>query len=178
MSAITRSTFLSIVVVILLLVNSATIIFILFRKPEHPRHLTEKPHDIRPPFKGALLPEQLGFTGEQTRRFETLREEHFAINNKLRTSMRETRELLFNCIATKDTANARYFTKQMGGISMMLESNNFRHFSAVRDICTKAQLPLYYNLLKDISRSIGAPTPPPQGADGFRPQQGEGPPPM
>ena len=92
-----------IIVGLLLLINIATLGFIWYTS----FNLRGRP-PLNPPRQDSsksFLAEELGFTGEQSQKFEALKKEHHQSVEKIMGQTKELKDQLFDCIKTGDANN-------------------------------------------------------------------------
>lgn len=171
-----------ILVGVLLLINIATLGFIWYTTVNVKAELEK--HPPRPDNKGSFLADELGFTGEQLNRFDTLKREHHQGVQKIMEQTKELKDQLFECIKTGDDAKAKELAGKLSENNKAMELLTYEHFKEVRNICNENQKIKFDRILVDLVRGLEAQSPPPMGAPppgdrrppGDRPPPGERPP--
>jgi hypothetical protein len=171
-----------ILVGVLLLINIATLGFIWYTTIKIKTEQEMRPP--RPDNKGSFLADELGFTGEQLNKFDTLRKEHHQRVQKIIREAKELKDQLFDCIKTEDDAKAKEFAGKLSENNKAMELLTYEHFKEVRKICKEEQKVKFDRILIELVRGLEAQSPPPMGAPppedrrppGDRPPPGERPP--
>jgi len=150
-----------ILVGVLLLVNVATLGFIWYTSFK----LRAEPplNPPRPENKSSFLAEELGFSGEQSQKFDSLRNYH---HQSVETIMEQTRKLkdeLFNCIKTGGDAKAKEIATKLSENNKAIEMLTYEHFKEVRKICNDQQKEKFDKILIELVRGIEIQKAPPNG---------------
>ncbi len=170
-----------ILVGVLVLINTATLGFMWYTKAR-----TEQ--DVRPPrpeSRNSFLVDELGLTGEQLNRFDTLKKKHHKEVLKITQQTKELKDGLFECIKTGDDAKAKEFAGRLAENNKAMELLTYEHFKEVRGICNEEQKVKFDRILIELVRGLEAQSPPPLNAPppedrrlpGDRPPPGERQPP-
>jgi len=150
-----------ILVGVLLLINIATLGFIWYttikNRPGQPFN------PPRPDNKGSFLANELGFTGEQSQKFEVLKTEHRRGVENILGQAKEFKDGLFDCIKTGDDVKAKEFAGKIAENQRTLDLLTYEHFKEVRKICNNEQKDKFDRILKELIRGIDAQAPPPNG---------------
>jgi len=169
-----RSKLWIILVVVLLLVNTAVLIMFWFKKAPNGPLPGGQAKDF--------LIKELNLTTEQQKQFDGLREEHQRQVRAALEGMRELKDALIEEIAkpTADSAAIDSISKAINNKERKRELATVYHFRAFRGILTADQQSKFDKILKDVLRMMNAggqrpqrQGPPPGGGRGER---GDGPP--
>ena len=131
---------------------------------EHGPQRGSKPSDI--------LIHELNFSAEQSKQFETLKEEHQKAIRKLMDDGHTLRENFFELLKT-DSVNEPMITVRAALISenqRNIELATFNHFQKVRAICNTEQKKHFDDIINDVLKQMGRPH--------GKPGEGPPPPPM
>lgn len=144
-----NSKFLKVVIIILLLINLATLGFMWTRKgppmgpPPH-RDLVE------------FLSRELNLSQEQREKFETLKNEHRASVQSLRENSRELHDAFFDMLSKNpvDKAQVEAMADSMVSQQKQIELSTFYHFQKVREICTPEQQKKFDEVINEALRMM------------------------
>ena len=174
--------FLKSILLVLLLVNAATISFLWFTKPPKPN-----PEGSAKGF----IANELSFSAKQEQQFEVLQTAFEEERELLRYSNRETHDAFFDLLQNPkvDSATVKKVADQISNIKEKEELVVFYHFQKVRAICDASQKQKFDKIVKETSQMMGpspheGQRPPPPRRDGdVRPpprgnRQGPPPPPL
>jgi Spy/CpxP family protein refolding chaperone len=165
-----------IIVGLLLMINVATLGFIWYTSFK----LRVEP-PLNPPRQdssNSFLADELGFTGEQSQKFEALKKEHRQGVQNIMQQTKELKDQLFECIKTGDDAKAKELAEKLSENNKAMELLTYEHFKEVRKICNDEQKVKFDKILIELVRGLEAQSPPPNGhPPGERPPQGDRPPP-
>jgi periplasmic protein CpxP/Spy len=148
-----RQRLLSIAVIVLLLLNVATLAVLLLRKPQHPHH----------PAHGGpktIIIGRLQFDTDQVSRYEELIRGHRQRIHELDDRMIDLRRQLYGADATRKDS----LIQLIGATQSDVERVHTAHFADIRAICRPDQLPRYDELTKDLADYFRH-GPPPPGAE-------------
>ena len=148
----TRDRLLSIAVVVLVLLNVATLSI----------HLLHRvPHGGRPPREGPkrIIIERLNFDADQVSVYEELIRDHRYRIDSLDERMKELRGSLYS---SHDGIASDSLIQLIGGTQSAIERVHAAHFNDISMLCRPDQLPLYEELSKDLVRYFHPGTPPPK----------------
>lgn len=161
-----RETFLTLVIVALLLLNFGTLGYLFLGKQHGPGKFPPPGGRV-----GNLLMEQLQFTGEQKKSFEQLRYDHRTAMNKLDEQNKDLLVAYLELLkdesvnaATKDSLE-----KQMAAIQTQKADITLNHFKQVKQLLTPEQQKRFNDLIPDLievvapAKQQGPPGPPPPG---------------
>lgn len=152
---------LAIAVVGLLIVNLATVAFLLLRKPfQHP--------EGRPPVEQAgpknIIVDKLHFDEEQVAQYEALIEQHQEKIKSLNDSINIAKNELYSTLTRDNFIGKDSLIDRLGFLQRQVELTHYDHFASIRAICKPDQLEAFNNLTKEL-------------AGFFAPVKKEGPPP-
>lgn len=187
MNYFTKNRFVAVVVIVLVLVNVATLAtlwFAVLPKRENseqenfgnggnfgPPHGFGRPHGGRRGMEVArqVFVKELGLNAEQAAQVERLQEEH---SEQMRANMRQAQELrtqLFTLLAQDSVPNAELQAVQQAIATQQARFTVevYNHFRAIRNVCTAEQRKKFANVAQDLGRFLG----PPPGAGGMPPPQ-------
>jgi mevalonate kinase len=158
-----------VIVGILLLINVATLGFIWYTSFE----LRVEPplNPPRPDSSNSFLADELGFTGEQSQKFEALKKEHHQGVEKIMQQTKDLKDQLFDCIKTGDDTKAKEIATKLSDNNKSIELLTYEHFKEVRKICNDKQKEKFDKILVELVRGLEAQSPPP-----MRPPRGNRPP--
>ncbi len=174
MNWISQNNFVKWVIVILFVVNIATvaIMWIYITGEKKPPRID---NGGRPPGPIGLMQKELGLSGDQTKQIEQMRIKNFekseVIIDKITVLKKKLSELLFD--EKTDTASINSITKEIGILQSEMEKFRFNDFRSLISICTKEQREKLKPILKEVM--IGIPPQerrmdrPGKEPDGFRP---------
>ncbi len=126
-----------ILVGVLLLINIATLGFIWYTTVKVKAELGI--HPPRPDKNNSFLADELGLTGEQLNKFDTLKKEHHEGVQKIMTQTKELKDELFECIKKGDDAKAKDLAEKLSENNKAMELLTYEHFKEVRSICNEEQ---------------------------------------
>jgi periplasmic protein CpxP/Spy len=149
-----NSRFLKIVIVVLLIINIATLAFLWTAPMRH------GPPPMRGEDVAGFLSRELNFTPEQQKQFEELRKEHHDNIDNIRQQDREMHDKFFDLLCTNpvDSAFVGQMADSMSGFRKQIELLTFYHFQKVRGICTAEQQKKFDEVIDDALRMM-APKP-------------------
>ncbi len=148
-----KTQLLAILVVVLVLLNAATLGFLLLGRPHgpHPPHMKSE-HGPK-----ARIEERLSFTAEQEKAFQGLIEAHRSQIRAKDEEMMAARNMLYAQLSDGDTAHTDSLLAAIGRIQQEVEQVHFAHFEQIRGLCTSEQLPAYHELTKELATYFGHP---------------------
>ena len=148
----TRTRLLSIAVVVLVLLNTATLGVLVFRNPPHPEH---RKHEG----PKAIIIERLKFDDRQVASYEELILEHRSRIDELDKRMMELRGRLYD---VNDGQSADSIIDLIGETQGEIERVHTDHFGRIRALCRPDQLRLFEALTKDLAGYFRPWPPPPK----------------
>jgi protein CpxP len=147
-----RSKILVLIIIVLLISNLALLGFIFFGKKG----------DKRPSERGKSFSDyfekQLGFTPEQTAKFQQLRDQHFDNLRPILKEVRKAKDSLYSIMRLPEVPDSilEKAAENLAQKEKAQELQSFRHFRKVRDLCTDEQKPKFDSLIsRIINRSFG-----------------------
>ena len=171
--------FLTIAVVLLLLLNAGTLVF-MFRM--HTSHTETSQRRGEGP--AAFIIEALQLDAQQQQQFAGLRKEHQQAIRAVHEEDRRLHDAYFDLLKTDhpDRAKVDSLALLIGAEENLLSKTTFEHFEKLRALCRDDQKKLFDATIDEISHRMALPPhgrpdgpPPPQGQDGPPPPQ-DGPP--
>jgi protein CpxP len=146
---------LSILVVLLICINLATLAGVWMMRPPNPHGF------------GAMSPKEfiitkLEFTDEQAEAFELLRKSHFDTIQKLREQIRSEKEEMYAGLKTKGNEAAAYdHLAKVIACEEQAEKITFEHFRQVRELCNDQQKQHFDAIINQVIKMVGLQAPPP-----------------
>ena len=124
-----------IAVVILTIMNIATLSFLWFSKSDkrHHRNMRQQPNVEN------YLTRKLKLSKEQADEFKTARRKHFENTQSLLRSLHADRHSLSEMLSNVDTIKQNELILKISNKNAQLERLNFLHFQNLRAICTEEQ---------------------------------------
>ncbi|MGA9364495.1 MAG: hypothetical protein WBW16_09020 [Bacteroidota bacterium] len=156
MDYIKRNKLLLSIIGVLVILNLATVSFILFApKPLGP------PPGGEPPER--FMEHELGFSPEQRNRYAELREEFFRKGRLQAEAQAKAREALFDLMRNQNVSEGeiRQRASVIGNVETERSIDLYQHFRAVRAICTPEQQRKFDTIIGDILMKVGRPPGPP-----------------
>lgn len=150
-----RSKILILIIIVLLISNFVLLGFMFFGKK------SEKKTSERGKSFSDYFEKQLGFTPEQSSKFEQLRDLHFENLRPLLKDVRKAKDSLFSLMRLPNIPDSAldFAAQNLAQKEKAQELQSFRHFKSVRDLCTEQQKPQFDTLIsKMINRSFGRPS--------------------
>lgn len=148
----TRTRILSIAVMVLVVLNMATLGVLFFRKAPHPEH---RKHEG----PKAIIIERLKFDDGQVASYEELIRDHRSRIDELDKRMMELRGRLYD---VNDGQSADSIIYLIGKTQGEIERVHTDHFGRMRSLCRPDQLPLFDALTKDLAGYFRPGPPPPK----------------
>jgi periplasmic protein CpxP/Spy len=156
MDYFTKHKFLVAAIVILIVVNLATIGIVLFT----PR-LPGMPNDMKqgmpaPPQGMKFFEDELRLTEDQKATFIKLRDEHFAKVKDVIDNMWAAKENAYHELMqdNPDKNKVDSLFEVSGKLQIQLDKMTFEHFAKLKSLCTKDQLPAYNKLLHGLTQKF------------------------
>jgi len=168
--------FLTIAVVLLLLLNAGTLVF-MFRW--HDGKTTVLQGNGEGP--AAFIIQTLQLDAQQQERFATLRREHQRITRAAREEDKRLHDAYFGLLKTDhpDTVKVNALATLIGEQEKLLSKVTFEHFEKLRALCRDDQKKLFDATIDEIARRMApGPKQRPGGPPPRREQMEEGPPPQ
>lgn len=145
------------IILLLVLLNSATLIIMWVNKPPFPPH---HPPQHEPP--GKIIIERLKLDEHQQKEFEKLKKEHHSQMVKLDEQSRELHQNYFTLLE-KETINDSIvdsYEKQLASITEQKEEITFNHFRDLKNICKGNQIQLFNDFVGELGKLLSIPPPP------------------
>lgn len=156
MDYFTKHKFLVAAIVVLIVVNLATIGVVLFtpRHPGMPNGM--KPGMPAPPQGMKFFEDELRLTDEQKATFLKLRDEHFAKVKGVIDNMQAAKDNAYHELMqdNPDKNKVDSLFEVSGKLQIQLDKMTFEHFAKLKSVCTKDQLPAYNNLLNGLTQKF------------------------
>jgi len=152
MDYIKRNKLLLSIIGVLVILNLATVSFILFApKPLGP------PPGGEPPER--FMEHELGFSPEQRNRYTELREDFFREGRGRAEAQAKAREALFDLMKKQNASEGeiRQMASVIGNIETERSIDLYRHFRAIRAICTPDQQRKFDTMIGEILMKLGRP---------------------
>jgi protein CpxP len=151
-----QTRFLKTIIILLLLINAGTILFMWTHRPLHP---DRPPH----PELGAYLMHELHFSSEQRHQFEGMRDAHRKLAAPWREKNTALHEALYALVNEKssDTAQVNLLTDSIADVQRKIERSMFYHLKEVRTICTPEQQEKFEEVIHGAIQLMN-PGPPPK----------------
>lgn len=156
-----KTKLLTITIISLLLLNFATITFLLLSGPRGHKRPNERPEG-RPDPKEIII-ERLHFDVNQQKEYDKIVQWHKGEIKKLDSNIRQTKNELYSQL-NKTKVNVK--TKDslitiLNSYQKQVEETHFKHFEDIKKLCHQDQLDNFNELTEDLSR-IFAPNKPPR----------------
>ncbi len=154
------------VIIIFLLINTTSIIYLFVMSPVKP-DFPGKQHNKRkgPPMKESMLiRDVLEFDTEQTKKFEEIEKIFFEEDRKLHNEFRNNKEKIAG-LFTSDTLNQGTLdklTEETVQIFRKLRINNQQRFAEIKKLCNEKQKEKFAIIIRDIINSPPPGFPPPE----------------
>lgn len=156
-----QGVFYKIVIVALLLLNTAVIGYLWLRPPAHPPYGgPEGPHRV-----DAMIIDRLRLDEAQQRQFEELKHEHHGHMLDIQKQAGELHNHLFTLLQAEpvDTAARNSILTQLQANYLQKELVTFDHFKKLRGILRPEQKPDFDNFVEELGRRLMQQGPPPEG---------------
>lgn len=141
-----------IAVVVLIIMNIATLSFLWFSKPNerHHRRMRKEPDVER------YLIHKLDLSKEQAKVFKTARKKHFEKTQSVLRSLHSDRQRLTQMLSDIDTTNRDGLLNEISVKRMEVEKLNFIHLQTLRAVCTDEQKQKFDSIIfKVIDKGAG-----------------------
>ncbi len=132
------------IVIVLLVLNSATLVFLWL---QHPPMAIIGQRTARDP--GEVLSRELGFSQQQQQQFNVLRDAHHAQMVVYGDSLKHLKDSLFVLLLNRDSIHAKSLFPAIGGVHQMIEQVTYDHFQQVRSMLTPEQRQKYDPMLRN-----------------------------
>jgi hypothetical protein len=121
------------IIVVLVVINLATLAFMWFGRPPHPPHPGDEPR----------LASEIGLTGDDKKKVDTLEKQHHIDKQELMKKDSELHKELFSKIGSGDDVSA--IQEKLNSNKEEIEEMTFNFFDEIAGFCNDTQL----NALKD-----------------------------
>ena len=166
MNTFNKSRIFTIVILLLLIANIATLTFFWWQKDKN--KLPPNPNKNGGPF--AFLVKELALDSNQQAAYKELRDQHQQSMNSFRKESRDAKDSLFNLLKTSTTNDAlvQETLKNIGEKEIAIQQHVFEHFKKVRALCNEEQKKKFDLVIKEAMRMIANQRPqgPPKRHDG------------
>lgn len=145
MKQFTQNRLLVSIVAVLLLANLALLLYLFVFRKDHNEHPPRRP-------VSEFVQKQLGFSKEQSDKFQQLRDQHKEAVKPLMQEMQKLKDSLFSSLQspTANDSTARILAGKIGLKQQELELMTYHHFQQVRLICNSDQLPKFDSLVHNM----------------------------
>ena len=162
--------FYGVIIIVLLLLNSATLAFMWLHRPGPPPHM-EFQHDPNmtqgrnEPRPGEFLIHELNLNDSQLTDFIKLRDEHQSATIKIEQDIKNNKDEMFKMLgsAQTDSSKLNQITDNLAKDQKQIEMALYNHFSKVRSLCDDSQKKKFDNIIGDVMKMMGGPPHGPQG---------------
>lgn len=167
MATTSRFNWLAVAVMVLAAVNLAFLAYIWLERKDKPE--ATQPHDARD-----YLVNELKLNESQQQQFDSLRKEHFGQVKADREQTRKLKDTFFGALKNGNADGDSSTAGEIGSLQAKIDLNTFRHFAALRRICTGQQKKRFDEIIEEVLRNMGRG---PARPDGPPPGGRPGPPP-
>ena len=151
-----KSKLLSIVIIVLVLINTLALSYIFFSSKYHSEPFQHKAH-----FAVDIISEKLNFNDKQRATFEILRKDHSSKNKKYKEAIKYKREMLIQSVISHNDSLAKKIAIEIGSIQEKIELNNYEHFEQIKLLCNTEQLEQFEEVIMEIQQHINRSDRPP-----------------
>ena len=124
-----------VLIAVLLISNLLLLGFIFFSKPPHP------------PRPKHIIVKKLGFDKEQIAKYEALIKTHREAMFQLESKMKVSKNELYSSLSKNEDKPANdSLLAELGKTQMEIEKLHYQHFSEIKKICRKEQIPAFETL--------------------------------
>ncbi|MBL0131345.1 MAG: periplasmic heavy metal sensor [Chitinophagaceae bacterium] len=163
----TKNKLLTVLVVLLLIANAATLALFWMGKAKHPPQPKGTPQEF--------LVKELKLDVQQQEQLDVLRKEHREAADQLREKIKEAKEAFFDLLKqTNVTDSAKQAAaKAISSNTEALDLMTLSHFQKLRSLCTPEQQNKFDEIIHEVASRISQPRPPgrPRGRDRPPPPQ-------
>ncbi|AWH85967.1 hypothetical protein HYN59_12990 [Flavobacterium album] len=140
-----KTTLLGIGIVLLLVINAATLGFVYFKAGPPPRHPEPK----------QVIAEMLHFDESQQHQYEEKIAWHRTRINELDGKIRKAKEQLYETLADNNSLKKDSLTQVLTELHKEIEETHYKHFSDIKSICKPEQQIYYKQLILDLPHLFG-----------------------
>ena len=158
----TKNKLLTVLVVLLLIANAATLALFWMDKMKHPPQPKGTPQEF--------LVKELKLDAKQQEQLDVLRKEHREAADQLREKIKDAKKSFFDLLKqTNVTDSAKQAAaKAISSNTEALDLLTLNHFQKLRALCTPEQQNKFDKIIHEVARMISQPRPP-GGPEGDRP---------
>jgi len=147
--------FLKIIIIVLLLVNIATLSFMWVSHNRHGGgHMPPPPHGRGGPNAFEFLVHELKLDEGQVKQFEEMRNKHHLNVQDIQEKSRDMHHRFFNLLAKNDSTSAVPLADSMAQYQKQIELLTFNHFLQVRAICKPEQQKKFDTVINEALRMM------------------------
>ena len=151
----TKTRLLSIALVVLVVLNVATLSFFFLHRPP-------PPHPRKHEGPKAIIIERLRFNDEQVKAYDALIDEHHKRILEMDAEMLGLRDRLYAQLSAPDSARKDSLLHAVGDLQSAIERVHVDHFAGIKALCKPDQLPLFDQLTRDLASYFHQGGPPPR----------------
>jgi protein CpxP len=141
----TKTKFLTISVIVLLVLNLGTITFLFTRRPPPPFKIEQEgPRKI--------IIERLGFDKNQIDQYEMLIQKHHEVIKELQDDIKRKKNELYETLTSSDTSKVTIIEQKISYLQLEIEKTYYQHFQAIKALCKPNQLIKFNDLVKDLAK--------------------------
>jgi Spy/CpxP family protein refolding chaperone len=164
---------LTFIIMALLVLNFATLAFMWFHRPPHPREMGpdmdrmhEGPpgHERGPEREGGpadFIQHELNFNQQQKDQFENLKKEHQDAMKNVHDDMKKNKDEIFSYITKgqNDSVKINQLADNIGKDQKQIELATYTHFQKVRAMCDDTQKKKFDGIIGEVLRMMTPPDP-------------------
>lgn len=157
-----KTRLLSISILILVLINIATLSFLWMGGMHRPPFPPAGPQG-RGQGPKMIIIQRLHFNAAQQKEYGVLIQDHREKLSALDQQIRDTKNQLYSSLAQTDSSEWKDVEQHLGDLQTQVEQTHVQHFLAIKKLCKPDQLKDYELLVKDLARLFApqnAPRPP------------------
>ena len=148
-------------IIILIILNIATLSLVLFRggQPRPGEHFIREADDAPPPDVLMFLEKELEFSKQQTATLQFLRQTHFKESGALMDSIHLLRKEILSDLKNEkpDPDKVKPAAEEIGKLQTEFELMIYSHFADIKNVCNKEQKTKFANLLDELIEKTVAP---------------------
>jgi len=152
----------TVVVLSILVILNLFLLGILWYTQFHKSLPAPPPPDQGPRDTAAFMERELNFTAEQRKEFQEIKAEHLRRSNEVRAEVQRLKEQILNeaLSPSPDTLKVKSLAREIGEKEAEFEEYLFRHFTALKSVCTMEQLEKLQQLFDEMLEKNRLPAPP------------------
>lgn len=147
-----------VVVVVLLVLNTATLVYLLLERKSESRDPFS--HPLHGPKGKHGLERELDFSDAQSKSFEQLRKEHHSAMMLIQDSIHSVKEAYFDLVVSDSSQKSTFLLNQIGELEKRKDALTFAHFKQVYQLCNAEQKRIFLSVMKRALHRIAPPPPP------------------